>query len=76
MSAEPFRVVSSGYGSRYGVFSQYAPEPAPYGRSRSCSHVAPDSCRSCDGTDLWAQARIPEAIPPCLMPNYAEEKAS
>ena len=35
--------------ARYGAFSVYAPEPQPWLRPLSCTHVAPDGCRRCEG---------------------------
>lgn len=71
--SEMSRAVTGGYGPRYGVFSGFAPEPAPYGRSNSCSHVAPDECPDCNGDRPWKSARIPETTPPCMLPGYFEE---
>jgi hypothetical protein len=61
---------------RYGAFSVYAPQAQPWLRSSTCTHVAPDACPSCDGTEWWKSARIPETTPPCMKPGYFEEAAS
>ena len=60
---------------RYGPFSTYAPEPQPWLRPNTCTHVAPDSCPDCDGTRPWTSARLPEAIPPCMR-NQEEGSAA
>jgi hypothetical protein len=60
---------------RYSPFSTYAPQPQPWGRGSTCTHVAPDACPDCDGSNPWKSARIPETLPPCMTPDY-DEKAS
>ena len=35
-----------------------------------CNPSYGQSCPDCDGTNLRKQARIPEALPPCMTPGY------
>jgi hypothetical protein len=74
MSMERIYEIPASVSVRYGPFSQYTQAPQPYLRSNTCTHVAPDACPSCDGTEWWKSARIPEAIPPCLMGGNTETK--
>lgn len=46
---EMSRVVSGGYGPRYGVFSTFAPAPQPFLQAVGCSHLGSSSCPRCDG---------------------------
>ena len=72
MTAEPFRVVSTGYGPRYGPFSAFAPEPQPWGRGPGCTHVAPDSCKTCADKP---SGRAAQSLPPCMRPGFDHAEA-
>lgn len=48
-----YRIAPGDYPSRYGPGSQDYSVPAP--SWRGCSHVAPQSCPRCDGSDDWSE---------------------